>query len=322
MGRRTSLASLATEKIEDVPGHSVATLSRLRPAQIAATPLNPRRSFGAPEELAALGESIRVRQLQPVVVVSRSAYLKLWPEHEEHIGNAAHVLVNGERRFRAALQVSLERLDVLHREEVADSRETFLDALLTENLDRKNFDPIEEAHAVEAMVNECGSATAAAERLRRHKTWVSQRRALLKLAPHLQEKVRGGELPVRIARSIAALAHDEQEAAWESTRAQEAATARKREQERSGSAPRISRSPTKVPDPRTSDVHSPASNFTAARDPDSALSSGSGGAAHNSDGAVPWHSPESLATLIRRRVEPEHITVLIELLSADGDTTR
>ena len=222
MGKRVSLSSLADAPTEDVPGHSTATLIRLRPAQIAATPLNPRANYGTDEELAELGQSMRVRQLQPVVAVSRARYLTLWPDHEDHAGAADYVLANGERRYRAAVHVGLERLDVIVREEIADSRAAFLDALLSENIDRRNFDPIEEALAVEAMVHECGTANAAATRFRRHETWVSQRRALLKLAPGMQQRVRTGELPVRIARSVAALPHDEQESAWLRARAEQA----------------------------------------------------------------------------------------------------
>jgi ParB family transcriptional regulator, chromosome partitioning protein len=217
-GRRTSLAALADVPVEVVPGHAAQILERLKPSRIAATPLNSRTNFGSSEELAELGESMRVRQLQPVVVVGRADYLRLWPEHEEGIGSADYVLVNGERRWRAAAQVSLPVVDAIIRPQLADSRPAFLDAIFTENIDRKNLDPIEEARAVEEMVTECGSAAKAAERFRRHESWVSQRRALLKLTPALQDHVRSGELPVRIARSIAALPPGNQETAWRETR--------------------------------------------------------------------------------------------------------
>ena len=110
---------------------------------------------------------MRVRQLQPVVIVSRADYLRLWPEHEEGIGPADYVLVNGERRWRAATRrYPLPVVDALIRPQLADSRPEFLDAIFTENIDRKNLDPIEEARAVEEMVNEgAGSAAKAAERV-------------------------------------------------------------------------------------------------------------------------------------------------------------
>ncbi|MCL2580981.1 MAG: ParB/RepB/Spo0J family partition protein [Streptosporangiales bacterium] len=217
-GRRTSLASLANNPVESVPGHSAPILVRLQPSQIAPTPLNSRVNFGSESELGELGESMRVRQLQPVVVVKRGDYLRLWPEHESEIGDADYVLVAGERRWRAAGHVSLSAIDAIERPSLADARTTFLDALFTENIDRKNLDAIEEAEAVESMVAECGTAIAAAKQFRRHETWVSQRRALLKLTPELKAKVRTGELPVRIARSIAAVPAAEQENAWRAAR--------------------------------------------------------------------------------------------------------
>jgi ParB family chromosome partitioning protein len=300
MGRRVALSALADAPIEDVPGHSSATLVRLRPAQIAPTPLNSRRNFGTADELADLGESMRVRQLQPVVVVSRADYLRLWPEHDGQVGAADYVLVNGERRWRAAGQVTLSRLDALIRPEVADSRPAFLDAIFAENIDRRNLDPIEEARAIEEMVTECGSAAGAAERFRRHESWVSQRRALLKLAPEIQERVRSGEIPVRIARSIAGVPPARQEGAWREARALENRQRVERQQNREReSAPAI------APD------DSAADDFTAVKKTRPS---------RTRNGAVPWHSPEDLARLIRARVTPGGIAELIGLLSSTRDS--
>jgi ParB family chromosome partitioning protein len=352
MGKRVSLSSLADAPTEDVPGHSTATLIRLRPAQIAATPLNPRANFGTDKELAELGESMRVRQLQPVVAVSRARYLALWPDHEDHAGAADYVLANGERRYRAAVHVGLERLDVIVREEIADSRAAFLDALLSENLDRRNFDPIEEALAVEAMVHECGTANAAATRFRRHETWVSQRRALLKLAPGMQHRVRTGEVPVRIARSVAALPHDEQESAWLRARAEQAQETQQRARQRQPRSPRentpapeTGRPAPQPPDPdgtgqreiftavKTGDgAEGPATTdpgaqagqreiFTAVKTGDGAEdppSTNPGAQARPAAAAMPWDSPADLARLIREHVAPEHITALIGLLHEAG----
>jgi hypothetical protein len=65
------------------------------------------------------------------------------------------------------------------------------------------------------MVAEFGSADAAANKLGRSKGWVSQRRALLKLAPELQAALRAGDLAVRQARSLARVPLEEQVAAWQ-----------------------------------------------------------------------------------------------------------
>jgi ParB family transcriptional regulator, chromosome partitioning protein len=292
MGRKVRLSALAESAVEDVPGHSAPTLIRLRPAQIAATPLNPRENFGTPDELTELGESMRVRQLQPVVAVSSSAYLKLWPDHKEHIGSADYVLVNGERRYRSALHVRLDTLDALIRDEVADSRAAFLDALVSENIDRKNFDPIEEAIAVEAMVQECGSAKLAAERFRKHESWISQRRALLRLTPEIQARVRTGDVPVRIARSLASFSPEQQEAALLTAQADQANQTRKqatRKRARSG----------EVEDAASIRPGPDSEAFTAVK---------------TGRAEAPWHSPETLADLIRQRLTPDQVKILISLL--------
>lgn len=227
--RRVTLDSL-TGDVEDYPGADTPVFERLAIKHLVPTPLNRREDFGTEEELRALGESIRVRQLQAVLVVTRTAYLKIFREHTEYIEEheakigegVTHVLVNGECRYRASVLVELDRLDAVVRDSVAESRAAFLDALFSENIDRKNFNAIEEANAVEAMVTECGSAELAAERWRKSPGWISQRRALLKLTPELQALVISGELPASIGRSkrLTKLPLEEQAAEWEAIKAE------------------------------------------------------------------------------------------------------
>ena len=77
-------------------------------------------------------------------------------------------------------------------------------AAIVENIDRRDFD------ILELMVEEIGNATEAAARLGKSKGWVPQRRALLNLAPELQEKLRAGDLAVREARALAQVPFAEQ----------------------------------------------------------------------------------------------------------------
>ncbi|MFC1428538.1 ParB/RepB/Spo0J family partition protein [Streptacidiphilus sp. N1-12] len=211
---RVRLSSISTVATEDRPGTNATVLVHLRVATVAATPVNSRRNFGTPEELTELGESMRRRQLQPGVAVTRAAYLALWPEHAERIGEAAHVLANGERRLRAARQVGLETFDVIIRDDIATTRATFLDAVFTENIQRRNFDPIEEARAVEALIAEFGTGQAVAAHYEKSGGWVTQRRILLKLTPELQELVSSRKIPLEIAREIGKLPDDQQLDAW------------------------------------------------------------------------------------------------------------
>jgi ParB family transcriptional regulator, chromosome partitioning protein len=179
--------------------------------QLVANPRNPRDEVGDLSDLATITD----RQLQPGTAVSRDAWLKLWPEDENEIGAAQYVVVNGNRRLAAASKYGREGLDVVVRDSIAVSRGEVLWAATSENIDRRDFDVVEEAKAVELMVSEFGSADAAATKLGRSKGWVSQRRALLKLAPELQAALRAGDLAIRHARSLAKVPLEEQVAAWE-----------------------------------------------------------------------------------------------------------
>ncbi len=211
---RVRLSSISTETTEDRPGTSATVLVHLRVETVAATPVNSRRNFGSDGDLAELGESMRRRQLQPVVAVPRAAYLALWPDHADRIGDAAHVLANGERRLRAARHVQLSTIDAVIREDIASTRTAFLDAVFTENIQRRNFDPIEEARAVEALVAEFGTGQAVAAHYEKSGGWVTQRRILLKLTPELQDLVSARRIPLETAREIGKLPSEQQLDAW------------------------------------------------------------------------------------------------------------
>lgn len=214
-GGRVDLASLTSSVGENSPvdPDSVSDgLFRVNVplVQLVSNPRNPRQFVGNLEDLA----SIKDRQLQPGTAISRRAWLKLWPEDGETLGDAKFVVVNGNRRLAAAAKFGRDGLDVVIRDGLAVDRATVLWAAVVENIDRENLDVLEEARAIELMVEETGSANEAAERLGRSKGWVSQRRALLKLAPELQERLRAGELALRTARSLAKVPQAEQVAKW------------------------------------------------------------------------------------------------------------
>ncbi|WP_331723191.1 plasmid partitioning protein (plasmid) [Streptomyces sp. NBC_00111] len=190
----------------DVPSYE---LRRLPLEDVAPTPLNPRRNFGSDEDLTRFGEELRVAQLAACVAVSRPAYLRLWPEHEAQIGDSAYVLVNGERRFRSAVHVALDALDFVVRDDLAVSREEFVDHLLKENLEREDFDVVERARGVLELVRVCseesekGARTRAAKRLGRDRSWITNQLALLELPSELQAMLSSGSLPERDGRLLA-----------------------------------------------------------------------------------------------------------------------
>jgi ParB family transcriptional regulator, chromosome partitioning protein len=191
---------------------SRSALSRSVPLRdLIGNPYNPRDSVGDLEELASIVEF----QLQPVVAVSRQAFLDLYPEATL---TARWVVILGNRRLAAAHKFGRTTLDIVIKDELAIDRGTLLSAIIAENVDRSGFDVIEEAKAVASLVQEFGRADQAAEHLRKSKTWVSQRLALLKLAPDLQHALRRGDLAIREARALAQVPLEQQVIRWNAGR--------------------------------------------------------------------------------------------------------
>jgi len=183
-------------------------LYRVPLARLSPNLVNPRTDFGTEDQLIDFGKSLARRQNQPCPVVSRSAYLKLWPDHADRIGDVDYVLVSGERRYRGATAVGLPALDCVADDAVAADRRTFMEAVVSENVDRQNFDPVEEAYAVQALVAEFGSNRAVAQHFERVDGWVTQRVLLTHLAREVQALVRQKTMPLEAARQLGKLARD------------------------------------------------------------------------------------------------------------------
>ncbi|MDH6291887.1 ParB/RepB/Spo0J family partition protein [Rhodococcus opacus] len=212
-GTRTNLATLAGVVGDNSPVDRPpvgGTPTNVPLSELAPNPRNPRDDLGDLNDLV----SITGTQLQPALVVTRDAYLKLYPEDETKIGLARWVVINGCRRLAAAENFGRPNLDIVVKDEVAKDRETLLAAAVIENVGRRDFDVIEEAKAVELLINECGTVDKASLKLNKSKAWISYRRSLLKLAPELQSALRKGEIAVRTARSLAQVPPEAQVQAW------------------------------------------------------------------------------------------------------------
>ena len=106
---------------------------------IAPNPSQPRRAFQE-ETLLALAESIRARGiLQPVLVRS--------------LVGGRYELIAGERRWRAARLAELDTIPAVVRRN--DDAASFELALI-ENMAREDLNPVEEARACAALVEELG----------------------------------------------------------------------------------------------------------------------------------------------------------------------
>jgi ParB family chromosome partitioning protein len=172
-------------------------------AQVAPNPRNTRRiAYDSPGVLK-IKESIEQtgRQIEPSTVVTRAAYLSIFPEDDGTISaEAIYVQVTGGQR-RAACELLNRDLRIDVQDELAESRALFVSATADENLKRADLNAVEEAAAVEQIVREYGSQTAAAQASGWSQPWVSQRLSLLKLAASTQEEVIRHNLPVRDVRN-------------------------------------------------------------------------------------------------------------------------
>ncbi|MFF1505540.1 ParB/RepB/Spo0J family partition protein [Streptomyces sp. NPDC058316] len=107
-------------------------------------------------------------------------------------------------------------------------------AVVSENVDRQNFNPIEEAYAVQSLVAEFGSNRAVAQHFERVDGWITQRILLTHLAPEVQDLVRKKAMPLDAARSLGKLARDnewagaEQLAWWQAEQKQRTAASAER----------------------------------------------------------------------------------------------
>ncbi|MFE3151199.1 ParB/RepB/Spo0J family partition protein [Streptomyces sp. NPDC059218] len=302
------------QAINSVIGAAPVSVS---PDVIAENPENPRRDFD-PEYLEQLAQNMReVGQIQAVTVMSKLAYLVLHPEYKDVIPlDHEYVIIDGACRLRASRIAGID-LRIMVDNSTAGTPEDLLAAALSANHFRKDLTPIEEATALEALVKFHGSAAAVVAVLGGKLTdsWISTRRALLKLPEPVQDRVASKEIPVAVARKAATLPRPEQEpfidAAMDKRKAQKdaapkavrgrAAAALKKSQPEaapevppSGSAPENDPTPAlPVPEPRPeqrAETLSPA----------------------GTDTPFDWSDPEAVTSLILRHCPPDAVSKIAE----------
>jgi ParB family chromosome partitioning protein len=158
---------------------------------ISPNPKQPRRRFDQ-ESLEALAGSLGERGvLQPVLVRPRPG--------------GGYELVAGERRWRAARIAGLQSIPAIVRER-EDAQA--LEAALVENMAREDLNPIEEARACAALVEELGlTREDVGRRVGRSRVAVSNLVRLLDLPDEAIELVQAGTLSEGHGRALL-LAHD------------------------------------------------------------------------------------------------------------------
>jgi ParB family chromosome partitioning protein len=165
-------------RVSGAPAPSGEDLRRIPVELISPNPRQPRRSFDE-DALLALAGSLRERGvLQPVLV--------------RPVAGGTYELVAGERRWRAAQLAGLETIPALIRDR--DDGEA-LEAALIENMAREDLNPVEEARACAALVEELGlTRESVGLRVGRSRVAVTNLLRLLDLPDEVLALLQAGEL--------------------------------------------------------------------------------------------------------------------------------
>jgi len=173
MGRGLAAILPETAAAEDV-----GELLELPVGLIKPNPKQPRTNFDA-DALAGLAASIETSGIvQPLLVR---------PLHD-----GSYELIAGERRWRASQQAGLEKVPAIVRDSEQAER---LQVALIENMVREDLNPVEEARACAALVEDLGlSKEDLARRIGRSRPAVSNLIRLLDLPDEAIALLESGEL--------------------------------------------------------------------------------------------------------------------------------
>lgn len=157
----------------------------------------PRRDI-EPEALQELANSIKEQGvIQPIVL--------------RPIGAGRYEIIAGERRWRASQLAGLQSIPAVIRE-MTD--QVALSVAIIENIQRENLNPLEEAIALDRLLNEFGlTHQLVAEAVGRSRASVSNLLRLLDLEEEVKRALSSGQIEMGHARALVSLAPTEQKQA-------------------------------------------------------------------------------------------------------------
>src|ERR1051326_1603802 len=170
-----ALIPRATSGLRDVP------VEAIRP-----NPSQPRTSFDA-RELDDLAQSIREHGvLQPVLVSQQP--------------DGTFQLITGERRWRAVQLAGLPTVPAMVKETTPQAS---LEMALVENIQRRDLNPLEEAHAFRALLDEHGlTQEQLGQRIGKSRVSITNTLRLLNLPEAVREALANGSITEGHARAI------------------------------------------------------------------------------------------------------------------------
>ena len=179
-------AAASTPPLEAQPGD---TLRRLPVKQLQPGKYQPRRTMDD-DKLKELAESIKAQGVvQPIVV--------------RQLGKDKYEIVAGERRWRATQLAGLIEIPAVVRQ--LDDR-TVVAMALIENIQREDLNPLEEAQALQRLIDEFDLTHAqAAEAVGRSRAAVSNLLRLLELPDEIRVLVQTRAIEMGHARALLSL---------------------------------------------------------------------------------------------------------------------
>ena len=153
---------------------------------ITPNPWQPRTSFDE-QELEELAQSIREHGvLQPVLVSQQP--------------DGTFQLITGERRWRAVQKAGMPTLPAMVKETTPQAS---LELALVENIQRRDLNPLEEAHAFRQLLDEHGlTQEQLGQRVGKSRVTITNTLRLLHLPDPVREALAGGEITEGHARAI------------------------------------------------------------------------------------------------------------------------
>lgn len=164
--------------LPEASAEAVGELRELPVETIKPNPSQPRTRI-EPEALAGLASSIEANGVvQPLLV--------------HPLADGSYELIAGERRWRAAQEAGLTKVPAIVRDQERAER---LQVALIENMVREDLNPVDEARACAALVDELGlSREELARRVGRSRPAVSNLIRLLDLPDEALDLLEAGEL--------------------------------------------------------------------------------------------------------------------------------
>ena len=177
------IKEVVKEVVKEVEKEKIIKITDIEPNKT-----QPRKEFDE-DALNELAESIKhIGIIEPIVVKKRDGYYEI---------------IAGERRWRAARIAGLKEVPIIERDY---DEQQILEVALIENIQRENLNPIEEAKAYQALIDNYDlKQDEVAEKVSKSRSTITNSLRLLKLCDKVQQMLIDDMISTGHARCLIAL---------------------------------------------------------------------------------------------------------------------